>query len=146
MQGPFCRTGSSRTIIGYATVGTNDKDAAIKFYDAVLGEMGGVGFQLPANNLYGYTHATEPSPNMLVIATPYDGQPASPGNGNMISLMAKDKESVDRVYAKALEMGAKDTGDGGPSTPDINPGFYAGYFRDLDGNKLCVMHLSDPSK
>jgi predicted lactoylglutathione lyase len=65
---------------------------------------------------------------------PYDGQTASVGNGVMIGLLADSPEAVDRVYRKALEVGGKDEGAAGPR----GEGFYVGYFRDLDGNKLCV--------
>ena len=70
----------------------------------------------------------------LGILTPYDGKPATVGNGVMVALMVDSKEKVDRVWRKAIELGAKDEGPAGPR----GDGFYAGYFRDLDGNKLNV--------
>jgi predicted lactoylglutathione lyase len=36
------------------------------------------------------------------------------------------------MHQKALELGGTDEGAPGPR----GPGFYIGYFRDLDGNKL----------
>jgi predicted lactoylglutathione lyase len=70
----------------------------------------------------------------LGILTPYDGKPATVGNGVMVALAVDSKEKVNRVHAKALSLGAKDEGPVGPR----GDGFYAGYFRDLDGNKLNV--------
>jgi len=71
---------------------------------------------------------------MLLAILPIDGQPATVGNGMMISLLASSKAQVDTVYRKALALGGKDEGPAGPRGED----FYAGYFRDLDGNKLCA--------
>jgi predicted lactoylglutathione lyase len=69
---------------------------------------------------------------MLMVFTPYDEQPASVGNGVMVALQAADPATVDRLHAKAIELGATSDGDPGPR----GGGFYGGYFRDLDGNKL----------
>jgi predicted lactoylglutathione lyase len=68
---------------------------------------------------------------------PFDGQPATVGNGVMVALVVDSKEKVERLYQKALELGAKDEGPAGPR----GDGFYAGYFRDLDGNKLDVFFV-----
>ena len=69
------------------------------------------------------------------ITTPYDGKPATVGNGSMIALQVESSEQVDSVYSKALDLGGSDEGEPGPRG---DAGFYAGYFRDLDGNKLNV--------
>jgi predicted lactoylglutathione lyase len=71
---------------------------------------------------------------MLMAIKPFDGQPATPGNGTMIGLAAASREQVGAVHAKALALGAKDEGAVGPRGDT----FYGGYFRDLDGNKLVV--------
>lgn len=75
---------------------------------------------------------------MLAICTPYDEQPATVGNGVMVALNAGSKEAVAKLHAKALELGGADEGAPG----DRGNGFYAGYFRDLDGNKLNFFHYS----
>ena len=72
----------------------------------------------------------------LGILKPYDEKPATVGNGVMVALIVDSKEKVDRIHKKALELGAKDEGAVGPRSD----GFYAGYFRDLDGNKLCAFY------
>ena len=69
---------------------------------------------------------------------PFNGQPATPGNGNMAAISVKSNEDVDRVYAKAIALGGTDEGPAGARSA----AFYAGYFRDLDGNKLCVFHMT----
>jgi predicted lactoylglutathione lyase len=66
------------------------------------------------------------------VTKPFDGNPATVGNGVMVALRMDSNEKVDALYRKAIELGAKDEGAPGPR----GDGFYAGYFRDPDGNKL----------
>ena len=122
-------------MIGYVTIGTNDMKKSAAFYDALLAELGGKRFM--ENDKF-IAWGSSPTAPMISITTPYDGKPATVGNGMMISLAAKDPATVDRVYHKALELGAKDEGAAGPRGPT----FYAGYFRDLDGNKLNVFCMT----
>jgi predicted lactoylglutathione lyase len=74
---------------------------------------------------------------MFVVCTPFDEQPASVGNGMMVALKAGSPEQVDQIHALALAHGGADEGAPGPR----GPGFYGAYFRDLDGNKLCVFKM-----
>jgi predicted lactoylglutathione lyase len=73
----------------------------------------------------------------LAVTKPFDGNPATVGNGVMVALQARSKDAVDALHEKALELGAQDEGAPGPR----GDGFYAGYFRDLDGNKLNAFFL-----
>ena len=116
-------------MIGYVTVGTNDKDKAAKFYDALLAELGAKRV-MEGDNFIAWGASME-TPGLGII-TPFDGKAASVGNGTMVALACDKPETVDRVYKKAIELGAKDEGPSGPRGET----FYAGYFRDLDGNKL----------
>ena len=120
-------------MIGYVTLGTNDLDRAAAYYDALFATIGGKrGMQGPRFISWG----TGRGPAVGVIK-PFDGKPATPGNGNMTSLVMDSREKVDAFHAKALELGGTDEGACG----ERFPGFYAGYFRDLDGNKLCVFKM-----
>lgn len=120
-------------MIGYVTLGTNDLERAAAYYDALLGSIGGQrGMQGP--RFISWTTGRGPS---VGVIKPFDGQPATPGNGNMTSLAMGSREQVDAFHAKALELGGTDEGAVG----ERFPGFYAGYFRDLDGNKLCVFRM-----
>jgi catechol 2,3-dioxygenase-like lactoylglutathione lyase family enzyme len=116
-------------MIGYTTFGTNDLARAAKFYDALLGEIGGKR-AMATDSLVLW--ATAPGTPMLGVIKPNDGKAATVGNGTMVALAAKDKAQVDAIYAKAIALGGKDEGKPGPR----GAGFYAAYFRDLDGNKL----------
>jgi predicted lactoylglutathione lyase len=118
-------------MLAYVTVGTNDLARGAAFYDALLGELG-AGRAMEMERLIIW--ATQPGQPMLALAKPYDGKPASVGNGTMVSLNAGSKELVDKLYAKALALGGKDEGAPGPR----GDGFYGAYFRDLDGNKFCA--------
>ena len=121
-------------MIGYMTLGTNDLPRAAAFYDAVLGEIGATRlFDFGRGIGWGVTR-DKPS---LGIMTPFDGKRATVGNGVMAAIVVDSKEQVDRVHRKALELGGRDEGAVGPR----GEGFYAGYFRDLDGNKLNVFFM-----
>ena len=124
-------------MIAYTTLGTNDAEKSKAFYDAFLAEIGGKrAVEVDRVTLYAGAEGTP----FFGIAEPADGKLASVGNGTMIALSASSPEEVDRLHKKALELGA--TNDGAPG-PRENKGlaFYAGYFRDPDGNKLNLFHM-----
>jgi catechol 2,3-dioxygenase-like lactoylglutathione lyase family enzyme len=118
-------------MIGYVTLGTNDLQRAAAFYDAICGELGVERmFDTETFVAWGKPGAEAG----IGLTKPYDGNPASVGNGVMVAFAAKSPEHVDRIYNLAISLGAKCEGPPG-ERPGI-PGFYAGYFRDPDGNKL----------
>jgi catechol 2,3-dioxygenase-like lactoylglutathione lyase family enzyme len=117
-------------MIGYVTIGTNDLARATSFYDAVLKEVGAK--RLYSTDRFAAWGAGKDQPT-LMVTLPFDTNEATVGNGVMVALTVKDQHTVDAVHAKAIELGAKDEGQPGPRG---SSGFYAGYFRDPDGNKL----------
>ena len=116
-------------MIGYVTLGTNRFDDAAKFYDDLLGSIGAGRFLETEAFIAWSTGGKSPA---ISIARPHNQQPATVGNGVMVAIAAKDHAQVDALHAKALELGGSDEGAPGPRGEN----FYAGYFRDLDGNKL----------
>ena len=118
-------------MIGYVTLGTNDLPRAAAFYDALLAEIGAKRFMEAERFIAWAVSPTQPS---LGVIKPYDGKAATVGNGTMVALLVDSKDKVDRLHAKALSLGGRDEGAPGPR----GEGFYAAYFRDLDGNKLNV--------
>jgi catechol 2,3-dioxygenase-like lactoylglutathione lyase family enzyme len=125
-------------MIGYVTLGTNDLPRAAAFYDALLAEVGAKRLmEFPTGIVWG-TSMTQPS---LGVMKPYDGQAATRGNGTMVALVVKTPAQVDADLYKAMSLGAQDEGPAGPR----GDSFYAGYFRDLDGNKLNVFCVPKPS-
>jgi predicted lactoylglutathione lyase len=120
-------------MIGYVTLGTNEFEKAKTFYDAVLGELGGKR-TMTMDRMQGYGAGNGA---MLVVCKPYDEKQATAGNGTMISLSASSRDVVGKVHATALASGATDEG-----APGLRgDAFYGAYFRDLDGNKLCVFTM-----
>lgn len=116
--------------IGYVTIGVNDMDKALAFYDGVFGVIGAKrAMKTPKGQMY--TLGTGP---MFMVTSPYDGQAATNGNGTMIAIQADSKDQVSALHAKALELGGACEGAPGPRG---SFGTFA-YFRDLDGNKLAA--------
>jgi predicted lactoylglutathione lyase len=121
-------------VIGYVTLGTNDLARAAKFYDSIAAEMG-VARMMESE---GFIAWGKPGGGAGIgVTRPFDGRPATVGNGVMVALEARDKAQVDRIHRLALSMGATDEGAPGPR----GEGFYAGYFRDPDGNKLNAFFM-----
>ena len=118
-------------MIGYITLGTNDMPRACEFYDQLLAELGATRMMEEEN----FVAWSSPNPGAAIsVSKPWNGEAASVGNGVMAAIGVETKEQVDQIYAKALELGATDEGAAGPRGDN----FYAGYFRDMDGNKLNV--------
>ena len=121
-------------MVGYVTLGTNDHARALRFYDELLGLLG-------AQRLMEFgpfvMWGTSMENACLAVTTPYDKKAASVGNGVMVALRATSKAQVDAIHGKALALGGSDEGAPGPR----GDGFYAGYFRDLDGNKLNAFFI-----
>ncbi len=121
-------------MIGYVMLGTNDLPRAKAFYDALLAEIG-------AKQLMDFGRSVAYGVSMdkpaLGVGLPFDGKPATVGNGVMVAIAVNSREMVDRLHRKALELGGTDEGAPGPRFEN----FYAGYFRDLDGNKLNAFFM-----
>jgi catechol 2,3-dioxygenase-like lactoylglutathione lyase family enzyme len=120
--------GKTPHVVGYATLGTNDIARATEFYGAIAETMGaGQVWAIPTSVVWSTSGGAA-----FDITKPFDGAPATVGNGVMVALECKDRAQVDAVHATAMALGGKDEGAPGERWP----GFYAGYFRDRDGNKL----------
>ena len=126
-------------MIGYVTVGTNDLPRAAKFYDAIAKEMG-VGRMMDFDTFIAWGNMDGAAG--IAATQPFDGEKATVGNGVMVALQAKDKEQVHKIYDIAIAEGGTCEGPPGPRGGDgTDGGFYAGYFRDLDGNKLNIFTM-----
>ncbi|MBP8185331.1 MAG: VOC family protein [Pseudomonas sp.] len=121
-------------MIAYAMVGTANLEKAKAFYAALLGEMGAK-LAMDVGRV-AFFSAGKGQP-MFGICTPFNKQAPSAGNGDMVALAGGSREGVDKLYAKAISLGATDEGAPG----ERMPGFYGAYFRDLDGNKLAFVHI-----
>ncbi len=122
-------------MIGYVTLGTNDLERAAKFYDELLALLGAGRFMEEETFI---AWATSPDAPAMSVTKPFDGNAATAGNGTMVAIAVDSPDKVNEIHAKAMALGGQNEGDPGPRSGP----FYAGYFRDLDGNKLnafCIV-------
>ena len=116
-------------MIGYVTVGTNDLEKAAVFYDRIAELLDTPRMMEDPGNFIAWG---KPDGAGIGLTKPFNGEPASVGNGVMVALAARDEDHVKAIYDAAIDMGGTCEGEPGPR----GEGFYAAYFRDLDGNKL----------
>ncbi|MEO0437295.1 MAG: VOC family protein [Pseudomonadota bacterium] len=127
-------------MIGYTSVGTNDIARASAFYDELFRIVGGE--RMMSDDTFVVWSSETAAGGAFMVTLPFDQNSASVGNGVMVAVSVSSTEDVQRVYEKALEMGAVDEGPPG----DRGGNFYAAYFRDLDGNKLnAFTWLEEPT-
>lgn len=121
-------------MISYTTVGSNNLEKSIPFFIELLALQG-------VTKLFDHPRGgamfAKNGKLVLGVLTPFDRNPASVGNGSMAALDLPSRAAVDEFHAKAIALGGKDEGAPG----ERGPGFYMGYFRDLDGNKFCACSL-----
>ena len=117
-------------MIGYVTLGTNDLARGAAFYDALAAELD-TPRMMESDSFIAWGVQDGPRAG-IGLTRPFNGEAASVGNGVMVALEARDRDQVDRLHAIALAHGGTCDGPPGPR----GEGFYAGYFRDPDGNKL----------
>ncbi len=131
-------------MIGYVTLGTNDLQANAPFYDALAGEMG-VGRMMDFETFIAW--GAWGGGCGVALTKPFDGNAATVGNGVMVAIEAKNAAQVDRLHALALANGGSDEGAPGPRGGADEHGnmFYAGYFRDREGNKLNAFCMVPPA-
>ena len=133
-------------MIGYSTLGTNDIARARGFYDALFEIVGAKRIMEFGDDLGGFTMwGTSWDKPGVAVTLPYDKQPATVGNGNMIALTVEQRAHVDALYAKALELGGTCEGPPGLRGDEGPQAFYGAYFRDLDGNKLAAFRIGAAS-
>lgn len=126
-------------MIGYALAGSNDLDRSKAFFDAVFGAVGIKRLSDFPNG--GCAWGMSWDKPAFGIGPPYDGNPATVGNGMMIAFVMDARDKVDAVYGKAMELGGKDEGPPGLRGPEGEMAFYGAYWRDLDGNKFCTFNV-----
>ena len=124
-------------MISHVFIGITNFDRALPFYSAVMAALGlQLKFADPVKPWAIWVSPTQPRP-LFGIGHPFNGEPHAPGNGQMTALLAPTRAAVDQAHATALKHGALDEGAPG-LRPHYHPNYYGAYFRDLDGNKLCV--------
>ena len=130
-------------MFSHVMLGTNDLTESIGFYDRVMATLGYS--RLDTGDSYaGYGRSEDigSGVNCLWIGKPFNGEPASPGNGVNIALLAKTRKQVDEFHSMAMKSGGVD--EGAPGLRDVHPHFYAAYVRDPCGNKLVIVCHAEP--
>ncbi|UOB59052.1 VOC family protein [Burkholderia pyrrocinia] len=131
-------------MFSHVTVGARDLGRAGRFYDAVLAPLGlkrRVVMSDGGPPALCWVIGQAPLPRFYVYI-PYDGEPATTGNGSMVAFLAPSQEAVNTAYANGLEHGG--TGDGAPGLrPHYGDGYFGAYLRDPDGNKVHIVHRGD---
>jgi catechol 2,3-dioxygenase-like lactoylglutathione lyase family enzyme len=131
-------------MISHVFVGITDFDRAFRFYSAVMEELGlKLKFSEPQQSWAAWV-SDQPRP-LFIIGLPYNGEAATAGNGQMIALLAPTRAAVERAHAAALAQGGRCEGAPG-LRPHYHPHYYGAYFRDADGNKICVCCHDAPTQ
>jgi catechol 2,3-dioxygenase-like lactoylglutathione lyase family enzyme len=124
-------------MLSHVHLGTNDFASAFRFYAVLLEELG---LRLRVHDPgkpWAIWQPQEGGRPLFIVGAPFDGAPASAGNGQMVALAAQSRATVDRCHTLALSLGG--VCDGAPGLrPHYHANYYGAYFRDPDGNKLCV--------
>lgn len=125
-------------MFSHVFLSVTDFDRACRFYRPLMSILGiDERFCDPAKPWIGW-HSEGGSRPLFVVCKPYDGQAHAPGNGQMVAFMASTREAVRTAHACALAAGGRDEGAPGVR-PEYHANYYGAYFRDPDGNKLCVV-------
>lgn len=122
-------------MLSHVMVGVKDVAQACRFYGPIL-ETLGLKPRFADSHWAGWQPSTDDRP-LFIVTKPFNGEEPIAGNGQMIALMAGTRAIVDRCHALALGLGGTDAGKPGVRA-HYHPDYYGAYFRDPDGNKLCV--------
>lgn len=125
-------------MLSHVTLGTNDFSRSMAFYRPLLALLGLHERFCDERRPWAAWETAPGVRPLFIVGRPYDGEPASAGNGQMLALLAGSRACVDAAHALALQLGGRDEGAPG-LRPEYHADFYGAYFRDPDGNKLCVV-------
>ena len=124
------------SILDFVMVGSNDYKKSSEFYDAILEPLK-LKKTVTTEKYIGYSHSRDPDKTLFYVTNPVNGKDATFGNGTQITLLADNKEAVEKFYEIAMSKGATDEG-----APGVRKdGNYYGYIRDLDGNKIAAKSI-----
>jgi catechol 2,3-dioxygenase-like lactoylglutathione lyase family enzyme len=124
-------------MFSHVVVGIRDLDRALAFYDPLLAVLELESCFVERDRGWAGWKARDTARPLFIIGRPFDDRSAAPGNGQMIAFLARSRAMVDAAHAIALAQGGASEGAPG-LRPEYHPDYYGAYFRDPDGNKLCV--------
>jgi catechol 2,3-dioxygenase-like lactoylglutathione lyase family enzyme len=126
-------------MLGYITLGSNDLEAAKHFYGNLLPVIGGKELMKFSETFIVYGVSMQQTG--IALTVPYNGEPATAGNGNMAAIVVDERAKVDALHAKAMELGGTCEGPPGLRGDEGPMAFYGAYFRDPDGHKICAYKM-----
>lgn len=130
-------------MLSHVMIGVSDFEAALRFYSALMRELGIELRFVERDRPWAGWQSPGVARPLFLIGHPYDGRAHEPGNGQMTAFTATSHAMVDRTHALALALGGTD--EGPPALrAHYHPNYYGAYFRDPDGNKLCVVCHTPP--
>lgn len=131
-------------MLSYIRIGSNDIPRSGRFYAAILVPLGYVKQEAPMGVAFAFPDAPgrPHGPAAVYVGPPYDGEPATVGNGSMAAFQAETHELVRRLHATGVAAGGSDEGAPGFRN-DYGEHFYVAYLRDPLGNKVAIF-CSDP--
>ena len=132
------------TMLLYTTLGTDDIARATAFWGPIMASLGHASLGDLGEGWAGWGKDYDGGFGFY-LCPPFDGQPASAGNGLTLAFPARDAAHVRALHALALAHGGTD--EGAPGTRDYySPDFYVAYARSPDGHKVAfVFHHHDPA-
>jgi catechol 2,3-dioxygenase-like lactoylglutathione lyase family enzyme len=125
-------------MFSHVNIGVNDYDKQFRFYAGLMEMLGHKQRFADAEKGWAAWQPAQGGRPLFLIARPFNGKPASPGNGQMVAFLAASRKIVDQAHAYALAQGGADEGAPGLRL-HYHPNYYGAYFRDPEGNKLCVV-------
>ena len=131
-------------MFSHVFMSVKDFDRALAFYRPLMECLGIAARFCEPDKPWAGWHSAKGTRPFFVICKPFDGQPHDPGNGQMVAFLAESRAIVDHAYAVALEHGGASEGAPGPR-PEYHQHYHGAYFRDPDGNKLCVACHAAPN-
>jgi len=131
-------------MISHLYIGFSDFERAYAFYAPLMACLGHTQRILDRERPWAVWQPAAGGRPLFIIGKPYDGASHDPGNGQMVALLAESRPIVDRAHAIALVHGGHDEGAPG-LRPHYHASYYGAYFRDPDGNKLCVACHQPPA-
>ncbi len=124
-------------MLSHVHIGVRDFPSALRFYSAAMAALGWRPRFIDESRPWAGWQPSDQERPLFLIGVAFNGEPAQPGNGQMVALLAKDRAAVDSFYATALAHGGECDGPPG-LRPHYHPNYYGAYVRDPEGNKLCA--------
>lgn len=126
---------SNPSIMAHVSIGSNNFDSAVEFYDKVLAVVGAHRIvEVPGSAVAWGRQFPE-----FWVQKPFDDGKAQTANGCHFAFLAANKEQVDQFHSAGLAAGATNDGLPGPR-PDYTDAYYGCFLRDLEGHKIEAMY------